>query len=83
MGLGLGLECVGLGLGLQAVSLESKSGNSLTNVYRLQVLLAMPYDYPIPGYHNNFVNTLRLWSAKAQDTFNLEFCTSRSRIFGR
>jgi len=50
----------------------------------VQVVLAMPFDYPVPGYHNNFVNTLRLWSAKAQDHFNLEFCTSsRCNRFSR
>lgn len=26
---------------------------------------AVPYDVPIPGYHNSIVNTLRLWSAEA------------------
>uniref|UniRef100_A0A171A136 Glycogen phosphorylase n=1 Tax=Triatoma infestans TaxID=30076 RepID=A0A171A136_TRIIF len=26
-----------------------------------QVVLAMPYDSPVPGYGNNVVNTLRLW----------------------
>lgn len=39
-----------------------------------QVLYAMPYDYPIPGYKNNVINTLRLWCAKAPQEFNLEFC---------
>lgn len=38
-----------------------------------QVVLAMPYDYPVPGYGNNRVNTLRLWSAKAPASFNLNF----------
>ncbi|XP_034537284.1 glycogen phosphorylase, brain form [Notolabrus celidotus] len=37
-----------------------------------QVVLAMPYDTPVPGYHNNTVNTMRLWSAKAPDDFNLQ-----------
>lgn len=40
-----------------------------------QTVLAMPYDSPIPGYGNNAVNTMRLWSAKAPASFNLEFCT--------
>ena len=31
----------------------------------------MPYDTPIPGYANNTVNTLRLWSAEAVCGFNL------------
>lgn len=39
-----------------------------------QVVFAMPYDSPIPGYGNNTVNTMRLWSAKAPNSFNLHFC---------
>uniref|UniRef100_A0A8C7ZDQ5 Alpha-1,4 glucan phosphorylase n=1 Tax=Oryzias sinensis TaxID=183150 RepID=A0A8C7ZDQ5_9TELE len=27
-----------------------------------QVVLALPYDTPVPGYRNNYVNTMRLWS---------------------
>lgn len=41
-----------------------------------QTVLAMPYDSPIPGYANNCVNTLRLWSAKAPASFNLQFFNS-------
>jgi len=37
-----------------------------------QVVLALPYDSPIPGYGNNVVNTMRLWSAKSPCTFNLK-----------
>merc|ERR1712088_260696 len=37
-----------------------------------QIVLAMPYDNPIPGYGNNVCNTLRLWSAKTPNTFNLK-----------
>jgi starch phosphorylase len=33
---------------------------------------AMAYDTPIPGYQNGTVNTLRLWSAKATEEFDLE-----------
>ena len=29
-----------------------------------QEVLAVPYDMPVAGYHNNTVNTLRLWSAE-------------------
>lgn len=36
-------------------------------------VLAMPYDTPIPGYKNNTVNTLRLWSAKSNDEFGLDY----------
>uniref|UniRef100_A0A8C8HX30 Alpha-1,4 glucan phosphorylase n=1 Tax=Oncorhynchus tshawytscha TaxID=74940 RepID=A0A8C8HX30_ONCTS len=37
-----------------------------------QVVLAMPYDTPVPGFKNNTVNTMRLWSAKAPIDFNLQ-----------
>uniref|UniRef100_A0A8C3RD11 Alpha-1,4 glucan phosphorylase n=1 Tax=Cyanoderma ruficeps TaxID=181631 RepID=A0A8C3RD11_9PASS len=36
-----------------------------------QVVLALPYDTPVPGYMNNTVNTMRLWSARAPNDFNL------------
>jgi glycogen phosphorylase len=35
-------------------------------------VLAIPFDVPIPGYHNGTVNTLRLWSAVATDEFDLD-----------
>jgi starch phosphorylase len=35
-------------------------------------VLAIPFDIPVPGYHNDVVNTLRLWSAAATDAFDLE-----------
>jgi starch phosphorylase len=31
-----------------------------------------PYDTPVSGYHNNTVNTLRLWAARAGEDFNLQ-----------
>jgi starch phosphorylase len=36
-------------------------------------VIALPYDIPIPGYGVNNVNTLRLWSARAADEFNLQY----------
>ena len=36
-----------------------------------QSVVAVPYDYPIPGYRNNTVNTLRLWDAQAKNKFDL------------
>lgn len=35
-------------------------------------VIAMAYDIPVPGYRTDNVNTLRLWSAKASEEFNLE-----------
>ncbi len=34
-------------------------------------VLAIPYDTPVPGYGNDTVNTLRLWSARAAEEFDL------------
>ena len=39
-------------------------------------IIAVAYDTPIPGYHNNTVNNFRLWSAKSTREFNLEFFNS-------
>ena len=39
-----------------------------------QVVLAIPHDYPIPGYQNGTVNTMRLWSAKSPNDFDLSYC---------
>jgi len=36
-------------------------------------VMAMAYDIPVPGYKNNTVNNLRLWSAKASREFNLNY----------
>lgn len=38
------------------------------------MVLALPYDTPVPGYLNNTVNTMRLWSARAPNDFNLRDC---------
>jgi glycogen phosphorylase len=35
------------------------------------VVIAQAYDTPIPGFHNDTVNNLRLWSAKAHEDFDL------------
>ena len=39
-----------------------------------QVVNAQAYDYPIPGYKNDTVNTMRLWSAKSPNSFDLSYC---------
>uniref|UniRef100_A0A8C3XR17 Alpha-1,4 glucan phosphorylase n=1 Tax=Chelydra serpentina TaxID=8475 RepID=A0A8C3XR17_CHESE len=47
---------------------HAKSGQKWVDT---QVVLALPYDTPVPGYMNNTVNTMRLWSARAPNDFNL------------
>ncbi|MFA6317756.1 MAG: glycogen/starch/alpha-glucan phosphorylase [Elusimicrobiota bacterium] len=36
-------------------------------------IMAMPLDIPVPGFRNDVVNTLRLWSAKGTEEFGLEY----------
>jgi starch phosphorylase len=36
-------------------------------------VIAVAYDVPVPGYKNNTVNNLRLWSAKSGEDFNLDY----------
>uniref|UniRef100_A0A8D3BXR1 Alpha-1,4 glucan phosphorylase n=1 Tax=Scophthalmus maximus TaxID=52904 RepID=A0A8D3BXR1_SCOMX len=57
---------------------ETKDGSKWVDT---QVVLAMPYDTPIPGYMNNTVNTMRLWSARAPNDFNLRDCESSFYFF--
>ena len=45
-----------------------------------QLVYAMPYDNPVPGFRNNICNTLRLWSAKSPNSFNLRFFNSGDYI---
>ena len=47
-------------------------GEAFSWVYTDDVT-AMAYDVPVPGYNNNTVNNLRLWSAKASEDFNLDY----------
>lgn len=37
-----------------------------------QAIKAIPYDYPVVGYNNNTINTLRLWDAEAVNQFDLD-----------
>lgn len=37
-----------------------------------QSVIAIPYDYPVVGFDNNTVNTLRLWDAEAKNKFDLK-----------
>uniref|UniRef100_A0A665XDE4 Alpha-1,4 glucan phosphorylase n=1 Tax=Echeneis naucrates TaxID=173247 RepID=A0A665XDE4_ECHNA len=56
------------------ITVNEFTSHSLSDCFHLtlQVVLAMPYDTPIPGYMNNTVNTMRLWSARAPNDFNLK-----------
>ncbi|HEX2571659.1 MAG TPA: glycogen/starch/alpha-glucan phosphorylase [Polyangia bacterium] len=51
----------------------NQKGRLTTEWIETDDVMAMPYDTPIPGYKNQTVNTLRLWSAKATEEFNLRY----------
>jgi len=51
---------------------EDESGTTRHAWVDTQDVLAIPFDIPIPGYRNEVVNTLRLWSASATDAFDLD-----------
>lgn len=38
-----------------------------------ETVLAVAHDIPVPGYQNDFVNTLRLWSARADKDFDISY----------
>ena len=47
-------------------------GRLITRWQDSDMIMAMAYDTPIPGYDNLTVNTLRLWSSKAARELDLE-----------
>jgi glycogen phosphorylase len=49
------------------------TGRLVTEWLDTEDLLAVPYDTPVPGYRNETVNTLRLWSARATEEFDLRY----------
>ncbi|MEM6818531.1 MAG: glycogen/starch/alpha-glucan phosphorylase [Pseudomonadota bacterium] len=53
-------------------SYRDANGNMAFRWVDSQDVLAVPHDVPIPGYRNDVVNTLRLWSAVATDEFDLD-----------
>jgi starch phosphorylase len=52
---------------------KDPSGRSKSTWWGGEEVVAMPYDTPIPGYMTNTVNTLRLWSARSSEEFNLDY----------
>ena len=50
-----------------------ENGHYHSNWKPTESVMAMAYDYLIPGYKNGYVNTLRLWSAKSTRDFDLQY----------
>ncbi len=57
----------------QVQSYQDENGTLRYEWVNTENIIAMAYDTPIPGYGNNTVNNLRLWSAKSSREFNLEY----------
>ena len=55
------------------VEMEERNGRLNARWVDYETVLGVPYDLPIPGYGNNTVNNLRLWTAKSTEEFNLTF----------
>lgn len=49
---------------------QNKDGSFSFSWVDTEDVLAVAYDVPVPGYHNNTVNNLRLWQAKACSDFD-------------
>jgi len=58
------------------VKLIRDGGKLSAKWHDTQDVLAVPYDYPIPGYKNDIINTLRLWSAKSTEEFDFDYFNS-------
>jgi len=53
-------------------SIPDSNGNFKYDLDGYQSVIAVPYDYPVVGFKNNTVNTLRLWDAEAKNKFDLQ-----------
>ncbi|OGJ89550.1 MAG: glycogen phosphorylase [Candidatus Raymondbacteria bacterium RifOxyC12_full_50_8] len=56
--------------------MRDDKGKEIARWVDTQVILAMPYDVCIPGFCNNTVNTLRLWSARSSNEFDFQYFNS-------
>jgi starch phosphorylase len=53
--------------------ISDEGGNTRKVWVNTDDIVAIGYDTPVPGYRNNTVNNLRLWSAKASREFDLNY----------
>ena len=54
------------------VEYDEKTGDIHFKQENYESVMAIPYDYPIVGYNNNVVNTLRIWDAEPIVDFQLD-----------
>jgi len=56
----------------RVVEFSDENGDKRYSWVDTHDVMAMAYDVPVPGYGNDTVNTMRLWSAKSTRDFELE-----------
>ncbi len=54
------------------VEYDNETGDIRFKQENYESVMAIPYDYPIVGYNNHVVNTLRIWDAEPIVDFQLE-----------
>lgn len=59
--------------GGRVVAGTGRKGQPIRSWVDTDEVLAVAYDTPVPGYGNDVVNTLRLWSAKATRAFDISY----------
>jgi starch phosphorylase len=52
---------------------HDKNGRFRVEWRNTKDVIALPFDIPVVGYHNDVVNTLRLWSAKSTEEFDFDY----------
>ncbi|MFV0502728.1 MAG: glycogen/starch/alpha-glucan phosphorylase [Lachnospirales bacterium] len=65
-------DAVEVSFGGNVQTVARDEGEHTYKTVNAQQVLAIPYDYPVIGYNNNTVNTLRLWDAQAIHRFDLQ-----------
>ncbi len=54
------------------VAIRNENGRNVFSQEGYQSVKAVPFDFPIVGYGNGIVNTLRIWDAEAVECFSLD-----------
>jgi starch phosphorylase len=63
---------VEVGFGGHTEAYSDETGHYRVRWFPRATVYGTAYDTPVPGYGNNTVNTLRLWSARAGEDFNFQ-----------
>lgn len=66
-------RCYNVQFGGRVIQYTGPSGKLLHEWVDTESVLAVAHDVPVPGYKNDVVNTLRLWSARANKDFDISY----------